>query len=388
MKNTSYLCVLFVPLLLAGCRQRYEAPVVSPATGYLVIDGVLNGGAGTAAITLTRTTMLNDSSHLYETGAVVSLQAQDSAVIVLSEKGKGTYGADNLLLSKALQYRLRINTKDGSRYLSDFVPVRNNPPVDSLSWRIENGGVQLYINSHDPLNNTHYYQWTYEETWQIQSAHSSSLKYKIVRNGGDVFYTVAYRDSSTFSIDTSIINCWQFNNPLNIFIASTAKLSQDVVSQPVAFIPPASVKLGVKYSISVKQYTWSKEGYEFLDRLRKNTETTGSVFDPQPSELNTNIHNLTNPADRVIGFFNICSVQEKRIFIARSDVPGWGYSPGCFEITLPNISDSIAIKGASVLPTLPVKKNATGEILIFGAAPPDCVDCTLRGTNKRPGYWQ
>ena len=55
----------------------------------------------------------------------------------------------------------------------------------------------------------------------------------------------------------------------------------------------------------LKQYAWTKEGYEFLDRMRKNTETTGSVFDPQPSELNSNIHNVADATEPVIGYFNI-----------------------------------------------------------------------------------
>jgi len=380
-----FYCLII--LLIAGCRQRYDSPVKSPVTGYLVVDGVINSGPDSTAITLSRTTKFDNKSIVYETGAAVNVQGEDSSVHLLTESGKGLYVAGNLHLNNALKYRLRISTSDGKKYASDFAAIKNNPPIDSISWKLENGGLQLYINTHDPLNNTRYYQWYFDETWEIHSSYTSSLKYKIVQGGGVITYSVVYRDSSTFSWDPSIITCWQFNKPYNIFISSTAKLSQDIIYLPLQFIPKASVKLSALYSMHLKQYAWTKEGYEFLDRMRKNTETTGSVFDPQPSELNSNIHNIADATEPVIGYFNICPVQQSRIFIRNGDVPGWGYSSNCTSVEIENISDSIMRKGIGLLPTEVVKLSPLGTIAIFTAATPECVDCTLRGTNKKPAYW-
>jgi len=349
---------------------------------------VVNSGPGIASLTLSRTTKFDNKKIVYERNAGVTLQGTDSSIRTFTESGPGIYSANNLNLNSSLKYRIRINTTDGNRYVSDFVVVKNNPPVDSISWKLSAEGLQSYINTHDPQNNTRYYQWYYEETWQITTSYTPTLKYqtKISPSLGPQ-YSVVYKDSTTFQPDQSIVNCWQFENPVSIYLGSTAKLSQDMVYLPLAFIPRGSIKLGVMYSINLKQYSWTKEGYEFMERMKKNTESTGSVFDPQPSELKGNIRNVSDATEPVIGFFNISPVQEKRIFIRPSQVPGWGYNPGCYDVEIENISDSILRKGMGLLPVGPVKQGPFGNIVTFNATPPDCADCTLRGTNKKPAYW-
>jgi hypothetical protein len=381
------LCCLLV-LLVTGCKERYDSPVHSPVTGYLVVDGVINSGPGTASLTLSRTTKFSNTNIVYENNAAVSLQGTDSSVYFLDAKGQGVYSKDNLALNNTIKYRLRITVAAGERYVSDFVQVLNNPPIDSISWKVENKGVQLYINTHDPQNNTRYYQWNYDETWQVNSSFLSYLKYKITPNSikGDQ-YSVVYKDSVNFSFDPNIINCWQFNTPTNIFLGSTAKLSKDIVYLPLTYIPPASSKLGVLYSVHLKQYSWTADGYEFLDKMRKNTEATGTVFDAQPSELKGNIRSVTDASEPVIGYFNICRVQEKRIFIKNADVPAWGYNPNCLYVVVENNSDSILKKALGLLPAGVEAMSPFGGIATFGAATPECVDCTLMGTNKKPSYW-
>ena len=50
---------------------------------------------------------------------------------------------------------------------------------------------------------------------------------------------------------------------------STTRLSKDVVSQfPITFIPGNSFKLGVKYSILVRQIALSQSGFEYYERSK------------------------------------------------------------------------------------------------------------------------
>jgi len=375
-------------LLVTGCKEAYVSPVQSPKTGYLVIEGVVNSGPGISNIKLSRTTALGSNGILNETGASMWLQGEDNSSYTFAEQGNGEYVAGSLNLNATVKYRLLINVNTGKQYVSDFVSIKNNPPVDSVSWKRENGdGVQLYINTHDPQNNTRYYQWTYDETWQIQSAYLSVLKYKIVPHSPVNIYSVVYKDSSTFSYDPNVLNCWQHNSSTSLLLGATAKLTQDIVYLPLAFVPHASIKIGVLYSINVKQYAWTKDGYAFLEKMKKNTESTGSIFDAQPSELQGNFHNVGDSTEPVIGYFNICPVQEKRIFISTADVPAWNYSSGCNAIEVQNISDSIIAKASMLQPSVVSKPSPTGGIATFYAAAAECIDCTLRGSNIKPAFW-
>jgi hypothetical protein len=374
------LMVFAIAVLLAGCKEKFNSPVPPVVTGYLVVEGVVNNDGGLTIIRLSRTTDLNNTNTIQEKGAIVKLEDSNNSPLIMLESGDGNYSIDNLHLDTSLKYRLTITTSNNEEYVSDLVSVRNNPPIDTLNWVRDDKGVTIFINTHDPQNNTLYYQWDYLETWEFRSARAASLKYVI---GNGIPVGVEFR----LPTDPNISTCWQYNPSTNILLGSSAKLSQDVIHLPIANIPPESWKLGVLYSILVKQYTWSKEGFEFLERMKKNTETVGSVFDAQPSELNGNIRCVSNPSQPVIGFFNICTIQEKRIFIRNNEVPGWGYRMDCREVVIENNPDSILKKGAGKLPTTVSRQGSFGYIVDFFAADDQCVDCTLRGSNVKPTYW-
>jgi hypothetical protein len=386
MKKTLYF-ILF-NLFLIGCKEKYVSPVISPATGYLVVEGIINSGAGETNIVLSRTTALNNQKILAEAGASVMVESEDKTSFLLKETKSGNYGASNLNLVSTKKYKLTIQTKDGKKYESDFVPVQSNPPIDSVNWTRAGRDVQLYVNTHDPKNNTKYYQWEYVETWELHTYYLSTLKYKAVPNSrGVITYSAVYNDSTSFAPDLSKYFCWKTESSTSIFTGTTTNLSSDIIQLPLIKIPADSWKLNILYSVNTKQYSLSKGRYEFLQRMKRNTETTGSVFDAQPSELNSNIRCVSNPNEPVIGYIDICPIQEKRIYINRKSLPDWNYTQSCSEVEIPNISDSILIKALFLLPTYPNTDPMTGRIISFYAAPPECVDCKLKGSSIKPSFW-
>ena len=381
------LCIIFIIAVAAACKDKYDAPLKLSETGFLVIEGVVNSAGGATTLTLSRTTQLDNRNVLYEKGASVKIEGEDNSIVLLQETTAGHYSSPGIILPQGRKYRLNIITANGKQYLSDFVAVRSNPPIDSVSWKRENNGLQLYISTHDDNDSTRYYQWEYTETWEFHSAYQTMLQYRIDMVRGKEVYNLAYRDSSTFAFVPSLYYCYNTVPSSTITLGSSAKLSKDIVYLPLFFIPPASEKLAVLYSIDVKQYSWTKDGYAFLESMKKNTEGTGSIFDPQPSQLSTNIRCASNPAEQVIGFFNICPVQEKRIFIKNEQLPGWGYRQYCIQQEFINNPDTIQQNAASLIPTVPLKLGPFGGIATFGAAPAECVDCTLHGTPVKPNFW-
>ena len=150
-KIFKYLLLFLIPF---SCKEKYISPVVSPATGYLVVEGVINSGPGETNITLSRTTPLNKQTVLFETGATVLVEGEDNSRFLLKEVSSGKYSTANMALSNTKKYRLSIATKDGKKYQSDFSSVNYNPPIDSVNWKRQGRDVQLYVNTHDPNNNT------------------------------------------------------------------------------------------------------------------------------------------------------------------------------------------------------------------------------------------
>jgi hypothetical protein len=379
----SFIYIIFL-LITAGCKEKYIPAITSPSTGYLVVEGFINSGQGPTSITLSRTIKLVDSVDiLYEHNAVVNIESDNNETFPLYETGNGTYVSSSLSLNSNQKYHLTIKTQNGKQYASDIATVKRTPDIDSISWKRENDGVKIYINTHDPQNNTRYYHWKYEETWEFHSTYYSSLIYFYDQNSLPI--GVGYRNSGQ-DPDTTIYKCWNTVISTNINLGSSEKLSEDLIYLPLIYIDPGSVKLSVLYSINVRQYALSHEGYLFFQKIKKNTEQLGSIFDPQPSELQGNIHCLSDPAEIVVGYIDISEEKVWRRYISRAELPGWNYRTDCTQTVIDNNPDSIQKYGIGLWPTLPFSVGL-GITKFWATIDKHCMDCTLTGTNVRPAFW-
>ena len=168
-----------VLLAYMRCRQPYVLPASSANNNTLVVEGVINTGNGPTTIKLGRTVKLTDSvSENPELGAAITIESDanpgGTPVAALADSGAGKYIGYASGLSPANNYRLRIVTAAGKTYLSAFVPVKNPPPIDSVSYEVKADGVYIFSSAHDPTNNTRFYRWDYSETWIIHSAFQSN----------------------------------------------------------------------------------------------------------------------------------------------------------------------------------------------------------------------
>lgn len=381
MKKLLYSCIV---LLALGCKERFEPPITQPVNGYLVVDGTINSGTGPTTIRLSRAITLADSTRpRNERNAIVRVEGEDNSQFVLSETAQGSYSSPQLILNTNVKYRLYISTSDGKEYRSDYTNVIKTPPIDGIRWEQPANGLEIYVNTHDPQNNTRYYRWEWEETWEFHSAFTSQLEY--TRNSLGEIQGVKYKYPDQ-SIDTNIYVCWRTETSTNIMVGSSAKLVKDSIDLPIHFIPRASQKISVLYSIKVKQNALSKEGHEFLQRMKKNSESTGTLFDAQPSELVGNIHAVNDPREVVIGFIDVADVHEKRLFISPSDLDSWGYRSGCMETLVKNIPDTV--RAFSYLtPTMVAETSPAGAIITYYGSDIACVVCTLTGVHQKPTFW-
>ena len=389
MKNIAYF--LTILLLQMACREPYESPVVSPETGYLVVEGAINSGEGLTEISLSRTVGLESRETKFELYANVRVEAEDLSFIPLLEQPGGKYIADNLNLDGNRKYRLNIKTQDGKAYLSEFLNVKKNPAIDSISWVRDNAGVQMNINTHDTEGDTRYYKWEYTETWEQFSEYKSVIEYHITRLENNDTYEVVYRDPIKGQLfDSTMYYCWQEQVSTQLLLGTSAQLSKDEINLPIARIPSGSIKLNQLYSIKERQLSLQKEAYEFFEVMKKNSESTGSIFDPQPAVLYGNMYNPDDSEEPVIGYMTICPIQEKRIFIEKIEVPNWKYFSNCSYTIFNNNSNEIRDDVIeSFLPISAIQPPIAPfpGIPKFYASSPECVNCRLNGSPIKPDFW-
>jgi len=372
------LFLILTIVVLSACKKPYTPELVSSPDSFLVIEGIINSGSDSTIIRLSRTTPVDAKTSVSpEKNATAIVESDDNASYPLTEGSDGTYSSAGLNLNSSKKYRLRVTTANKDVYLSDFEEVRVTPPIDSIGYQITGNGLQIYSNAHDATNNTRYYRFEYEEAWKFNTAYKSGYIVegdKIVARKIDVYYCYANRKSS------------------NIVIGSTIKLSQDVLhEQPITSIASNSEKVGNRYTILLKQYALSKKAYEFWQQIKNNTESLGSIFDPQPSESSGNIKCVSNPEKKAIGYISVGTVQTKRVYIDRSELPKtWMVDYGCERDTTRFEYDGIRIFFNNPPLVIPIDKaiNANGAWIGYLSSSPECTDCTTRGKLQKPAFWK
>jgi hypothetical protein len=194
--------------------------------------------------------------------------------------------------------------------------------------------------------------------------------------------------------------CWKTVISTKISIASTVRLAEDVVyNYPLIYLPSGSQKMQIMYSVLVRQRAISKEEYNFMDQLEKTTESVGGLFDPQPSQVPGNIHNLSDPTSPVLGYFSAGDATEKRFFLSFSELPDHlqvfprpsGCRPDtiCVFQTIPRAYicglDLVDLDGSEIIGSaLYTGPTVTG----YTKTTVQCADCRSQGgTLTKPAFW-
>lgn len=379
--NGGQLLIIMIATF-GGCIEPYDPPAAATSPDYLVVDAFLDASIDTATVTLSRTLPVKSfDAFPREFGALVRIEDNLGGLHRLAEVTPGLYIGGVPNANPQNTYRLLIDTPDGHGYASDFISVKETPPIDSITWAVTDAGVQFSVTTHDATGSSQYFRWTYIETFEYHANYPSTY--------------ILLEDASVIPrpVDLQRRVCWNSSPSFDIMVASTAHLKNALVSKfPVSFIPFGSLELTVRYSLLVRQYALTEEAYEYWLNLQKSTEQLGGLFDPLPSEVKGNMQSTTHAGEMVLGFFNASTVQEKRTFLGRYDLPdeaiGRFRAPYCALDTLLIEDLPFAGTGTFLVDAI-YPPSGPGGPIGYTTAEPVCVDCTLRGgTITKPPFWK
>lgn len=381
MRNGSYK-IFFVEItvmLMLGCKEVYNPPAIAAENQYLVVDGSIVNGDDSTIIILSRTRNLADTGSKFpELGAQVMVLGETSGVFSLQEMGDGKYAIDQLNLNTGEQCQLKIIRSNGKEYLSETISIKQTPAIDSISWKLDTGGVWIYVNTHDPLNNTWYYRWNFTDVWRYHTCFETIFD---VQGGELINRTQPY-----------IYRCYSSKNSTDILVGSSIKLSQDVIYQyPIQYIHFGDERISSRYSTLVRQFAISPNTYNYWQNLKKNTEQLGTLFDAQPSQLVGNIHCTSSPNEPVLGYVDGSTLETKRILVTDESVIGRRYLPYYYDKGCATFVKSID----SVFAYFP--DTGPREWVFIGTTSPPggfiyttiyCGDCRYHGgTNIKPDFF-
>jgi hypothetical protein len=327
----------------------------------LVVDGLITDQNVSNRITLSESVPLGDKIHFVPiNGALVTVKDDLDNQWTLTEKSDGVYCTDSLTFRGApgRKYAIIIRTYEDT-YTSSFVEMKPVPSIDSVyyekvllkydfhGYSIE--GCNIYLDTHDPSNETKYFRWDYTETWEMRFPWENS---EVVWNA----------------------HCWITEISRKIMIKNTANLTECSVRRFSLHDigTEHDNRLMLRYSILVNQYSISEEEYYYWDKLKRVYEDTGSLYDIIPVNITGNIKSTTDPEKLVFGNFCVSAVTSSRIYIDeyfKGPNPYWdcidqgvsGPGPGVWQVDFMGY------------------RLYTTKI--------ECIDCTYRGTNVKPDFW-
>ena len=86
-----------------------------------------------------------------------------------------------------------------------------------------------------------------------------------------------------------------------------------------------------KHFYNIRQYSITPEAFRYWEAVKKIAQPTGSIFDTPPGPIQGNIYNVNDPAEEVLGYFEVSAVDTIRTFTSAADLEPLAIMDRCPE---------------------------------------------------------
>lgn len=347
MKKVFSSIALIIILFFAGCVEKFT-PEIDEVQYSPVVEGLITDQPEVYTIRLYWSIPVGERKIIPMGRCAVEVHDDQGHIYKFTETlTPGTYVSDSTTFQGVVgrKYTLCINTKNatlkGYSYESIPVEMQAVPQIDSLyyekaqingtlPWGGQEEGYQIYLDTYDPTGECRFFRWEYTETWKFE-----------------IPYAVPNQ------------KCWITNNSRVINIKNTTFHSDNrIVCHPVVLITNETDRLSRRYSIIVNQYSLSEEEFAYWEKLRNVAQDVGSLYDIIPCSIPGNIFCVENPDEKILGYFSVSARTSKRIYINAKFALSFYFYILC---------------------------QRDPELMALDTR---CVDCTTRGTLKKPDFWE
>lgn len=307
----------------------------------------------------------------------------------------GSYGNRFVVDTRDLpldgMYRLCVSIPDRGEYVSEFKSVMISPKIDTITFtRAEDwSSVQFEVSTHNDSREKLYCKWSFTEDWESNSELNADLK--AVNVDGDIIM-----EELDDAEKEKMSRCFSRGESKEIYIGSTEKLSQNVISKErLHVIYSTDRRLSSLYCLNVSQTAMDKDAYKYWETTKASVSGTGGLFAPMPSEIRGNISSVTYPQEKVLGYISVTTETVKKRYYYASEFNM--YKRNCFDEVYPKTEKDAEGNEVKVWLQLylsgrkPVryeyKENGDPiKTQVYWTSEP-CVDCRVYSNSSRPSGW-
>jgi hypothetical protein len=297
--RTQLICLLLIALF-GGCIEEFPAPIRSQ-TPRLVIEGLLTNQPQLSTVRVTYTTTNLDlrdlPSQAFENRAVVLLTDDQKQQIPFRLTAPGLYQPTSRTFvgQAGRTYILTVQLANGERYVSEPETMMAPVPMKRIHAQyvgrkspLMPGGLLLFVDIADPAGQANFYRWTVTGWRRRRATGECCDRCQVICNQ---YCWTPFRSLGTFLADDR-------------FRDGAALWRQQIMFSPV-------YTFGGNL-FEVRQYSLSREAYQFWQRFGEQQTRTGSILDPIPSTIDGNMISSENPDKRALGYFSASAVQIQR----------------------------------------------------------------------------
>ncbi|MDC8004749.1 DUF4249 domain-containing protein [Aureisphaera galaxeae] len=387
--------VVLALLVSMGCVEEVSFNTQELESA-LVVEATITDETKPQQIRLSRTYRFEEDGPTPESGARVWMDSDDGMISFQESLEPGLYlSTSAYAASPNTNYELHIETNDGSSYQSRSTQMVTEVPIEDVYAVREasdfgDDGVSIYVDSFDPTGTADYYRYEYLETYKIIAPLWNSIS-MIASDNCDVQLGIREQEERI---------CFNTVASTDVNLVNTSGLSESRVQRHlVRFLDADNYIISHRYSILLRQYAQSQEAFTYYRLLNELSESESLFSQNQPGFFEGNIRSATNQEEKVVGFFEVASVSERRLYFDYEDffpnetLPP--YPSGCTEIAPPQFTPAGTCGGL----VTGIRNNEI-RFLRENFSPNDvfpgpyyvvaraCGDCTALGSNVVPDFWE
>jgi hypothetical protein len=317
LRKLLYL-VLFI---LAGCIDPIDFKHHNQRE-HLVVEGSFTNMAGINYVRLTYALPYTYPYNKFEGKATVTVSSTEGEQFYFVYDQEGYYypaDVENTFGIPGHTYTLQISV-GGKVYRSESIMLRQPVPIGQVHFAIDEQtfalqgkkekkkhmGYRVLMDYQDPAQERNYYRWSFAREYEILTQPWDYLN-----------------DMGDPAPKRCCARCW-IQEKEETFTVSDDRLTdgKSVINKEVLFIPFEKY-LQTRYKMKVYQHAITADAYEFYRIMGQQKESTGTVFDPPPSEIRGNVHSASaaSQGEQVLGFFDVSGVVMHEVDIKAELIP-------------------------------------------------------------------
>jgi hypothetical protein len=350
MKNIlKYIvCIILNMSILSSCVESFDVDI-NTSKGYLLIDGTITDLVEQQYISIARTnpdvsytsseftSLINPprKSSIPLTGAVIKLTVNNSQSITLSELEPGTYILPNDFKGiVGNSYKLSILTKDGKKYESSDEKMLPVAPVKRVTETFNAKGIRklsiygentptndLYVDFDDPVNEKNFYRWRWYDYETIKFCETCLRgRYYQVQTDkglrGVCLQDNNLRPNEIYDYQCQDV-CWDIFPSSDIIIFSDVYTNgQPQNNKLVAQVPLYQTNPCL---VNIQQMSISANAYRYYKLIQDQSVNTGTLADTPPAPIRSNVYNVNDQTELVLGYFTASSVYQVPTMVYRKN---------------------------------------------------------------------